>query len=45
MGANEVPQLTPSMQSDEVFIVSYMMIGHDSPVDILKRMIIACVKF
>lgn len=43
-GDNPVPQFTPFMQSGEVFIVSYIIVGQSSPVTHLKRIIIAIPK-
>jgi hypothetical protein len=44
-GARLVPQFTPSMQSSDVFIRSFIILGQSSPVDILNRMTSAYEKF
>lgn len=44
-GANEVPQLKPEMQSELVFIVSYISIPQSSPLEILKSSKSADPKF
>lgn len=44
-GANPVPQFLPGTQYLSVFIVSYMIVGQSSPVDIRNKMIKADEKF
>lgn len=43
-GEYVIPQVYPGMQSDRVFIVSYIIVGQSSPVDILRSIIRACEK-